>query len=78
MYLSAVYDRDMPIELALKVIEVRMWEHGHSFKEIREMNLDDLGTVIGYWHEKGRVEAKYKRINSNGKRAKKKLGKGGR
>lgn len=57
----------MPIDKAIDVLRVRMWELGHSFEEIDNMNLYDFGLVIAYWHEKGRVEAKRNRIRRRGK-----------
>lgn len=35
-----------------------MWEKGHSFDEIDEMNIEDFGDVIGYWSETARAEKK--------------------
>ena len=39
-------------------MRVRMWEKGHTFDEIDEMNLDDFGDVLGYWNEEGRIAQK--------------------
>jgi hypothetical protein len=35
-----------------------MFEHGHSFDEIRAMNMQDFGYVLAVWREKSRIEAK--------------------
>jgi hypothetical protein len=35
-----------------------MWEKGHSFDEIDDMNIADFGDIIGYWNEESRVEKK--------------------
>lgn len=46
----------MTYEEALRVLRVRMWEKGHSFEEIDNMSITDLGDVIGYWSEVQRGE----------------------
>ena len=48
----------MDFETSMKVLDVRMWEHGHSFDEIEAMSLERRGDVIGYWTENARAEAK--------------------
>ena len=42
-----------------------MWEHGHSFKEIDNMSLEDVGDVVGYWLEKSRIESKQRATRKN-------------
>lgn len=42
--------------MSWRILRVRMWEKGHSFSEIDRMNLQDIGDVLGYWHEKSRIE----------------------
>lgn len=56
MYKAIVYEGDMTYEEALRVLRVRMWEKGHSFEEIDNMSITDLGDVIGYWSEVQRGE----------------------
>jgi len=50
---------------------VKMWEKGHSFEQIRAMDLEDFGLVLGYWHEDGRVQAKQNRIRKQNQGRKK-------
>lgn len=42
-----------------------MWEYGHSFSDIDQMNLEDYGDLIGYWTEKGRAEKKEREKKAN-------------
>lgn len=58
LYLAAIYDRVMPVDMALRVLRVRMWEQGHEFADIDNMNIQDMGDIIGYWHEDGRIQQK--------------------
>jgi hypothetical protein len=55
----------MPYDAALASVYVRMFEHGHSFDDIRRMNLEDFGTVLSVWHEKSRIESKKARLRDN-------------
>jgi len=56
---------------ALRVIRVRMWEMGHSFEEIDDMSLSDVGDVLGYWGENSRADATLNRQRKNLKKGKK-------
>ncbi len=47
------------------VWEIRMFELGHSLKQIRKMSLADFGNIIGYWSEKGRAEEKNAKRRKN-------------
>ena len=38
-----------------------MWDKGHTFAEIDDMDIADYGDVIGYWDETARVEQKQAR-----------------
>jgi len=58
LYLAAIYDRAMPVDLAMRVLRVRMWEKGHTMDEIDDMNIQDIGDVIAYWHEDGMIQKK--------------------
>ncbi len=58
LYLAAIYDRAMPVDLAMRVIRVRMWEMGHTMDEIDSMNIQDIGDVIAYWREDGMIQKK--------------------
>lgn len=58
LYLAAIYDRDMPVDLAMRVLRVRMWEMGHTMEELDDMNIQDIGDIIAYWHEDGRIQQK--------------------
>jgi hypothetical protein len=62
----------MPYDAALASVYVRMFEHGHSFDEVRKMNLEDLGTVLSVWQQKSRIEAKQQRLRENRKGGKRK------
>jgi hypothetical protein len=44
-----------------------MWEKGHSFDELRTMNLEDFGAVLGYWNEDGRISTKQNRVRKRNK-----------
>lgn len=46
---------------AWRVFRVKMWEMGHTFAEIDQMNMDDVGDIIGFWSEKDRATAEQKR-----------------
>jgi len=48
----------MPVDLAMRVLRVRMWEKGHTMDEIDDMNIQDIGDVIAYWHEDGMIQKK--------------------
>lgn len=57
----------MDMETSVEILKVRMFEMGHSWSDLENMNLENFGLVVGYWHEKGRVEAKRRRIQKNGR-----------
>ncbi len=44
-----------------------MWEKGHTFAEIRAMDLEDIGLVLAYWHEDGRISTKQARVRRKNK-----------
>ena len=48
-------------------MRVRMWEKGHRFDEIDDMNIADYGDIIGYWNETSRLEAKAARASKRKK-----------
>lgn len=50
----------MPVELSEATIRARFFEAGHSFDEIDNMSIEDMGLVLGYWAEKSRAEAAFK------------------
>lgn len=41
----------MDTDTYIRVLRVRLFLLGHSFKEIDEMSLQDAGDVFGYWRE---------------------------
>lgn len=45
-----------------------MFEHGHSFDDIRQMNLEDLGIVLAVWRQKTRIDKKRARLKKNGRK----------
>lgn len=51
----------MPAEMLWRIYRVQMFELGHSMQEIDNMNLRDIGDVIGYWTEKDRADSKLKK-----------------
>jgi len=48
----------MDYDTSMRVLRVRMWELGHSFSEIDDMSLVDMGDIISYWSQKSRIEQK--------------------
>ena len=48
-----------------KVARIKMWEKGHSFDEIDNMGVDDLGHVLAYWSGKSLGENKLARENKH-------------
>jgi hypothetical protein len=58
LYIARAYDKPLDLETHHRVIRVKMWEMGHSFDEIDEMNVDDYGDVLGYWHENNMADEK--------------------
>lgn len=57
VYLGIVYEREMTADQAWRVFRVKMWEMGHSFAEIDQMNMNDIGDILAYWSEKDRAQA---------------------
>jgi len=65
LYLQAIYDREMDFKQYIHVLKVRFWEKGHSFEEIDNMTIEQMGWVLGYWNEKDRIERKRERTKRN-------------
>lgn len=38
-----------------------MWLTGHTFEEIRSLNLEDVGNILSYWEENRKADEKEER-----------------
>lgn len=59
------FDQGIDLETSFKVWRIRMFELGHSFEDLDNMALNDIGDIIGYWSEKGRAEERLNRMRKN-------------
>jgi hypothetical protein len=50
------YGQDVDAVTSHRIWEIRLYEMGHSYEEIKSIPLDFLGDVIGYFSEKSRGE----------------------
>lgn len=48
----------MDDDLNWRVIRVRLFEMGHSFDEIDNLGVQDVGDIIGYWTGKAKADEK--------------------
>ena len=55
----------MDFEAFTHILKVRFWEHGHTFDEIDNLTIEQIGWILGYWNEKDRVEKKRERTRKN-------------
>ncbi len=51
----------MPFDHYVRVLRVRFWEKGHSFDEVDNMAIQDIGDILAYWNESNRIERKRER-----------------
>jgi len=49
---------EMEPAISWRILRVRMWLEGHTFEEIDQLNLDDVGDILGFWSEKDRVDSR--------------------
>ena len=52
------YDRGLDNETSWRVTRIRMWEEGHTFEEIDNLTLGQIGDILGYWSERERASKK--------------------
>ena len=45
----------MPFDLSVRVLRVKLWDKGHTFDEIDNLNMFDLGDILSYHHEMGKA-----------------------
>lgn len=50
------YDHALDPDMYWNIMRVKMWEHGHSFSDIDNMSIEEIGYVLGYWSEKNQIE----------------------
>ena len=67
VYLAIAYEKEITEDdmFGFKVARIKMWEKGHSFDEIDNMGVDDLGHVLAYWSGKSLGENKLARENKH-------------
>ena len=58
IYLSIVYEEDIPENLRWAVLRMQLFDKGHSLEELDTLSFEDIGYIVGYYSGKNLGEEK--------------------
>lgn len=65
-----MYSADLPNDVAQRVIRTKLWLKGHTFDEIDNLSLNELGDILGFEDENAKAD---KKLAERSKKLKSKL-----